>query len=168
MPQGSVLGPLLFLLYISDLPAVCQHSKVTMFADDTNVYGTAHDLNILNKDMTNVVNWMSANKLTVNFEKTNIVVFNKNEKQNSNKLTICQKTIESKDTAKYLGIHIDKELNFRKHIKMVKQKLRKITSSLFQLKRFFRQKTMVKFYKAYVQPVIHYGALIYGCANKTD
>ena len=92
-----------------------------MFADDTNVYGNAHNLNILNKDMTNVVNWMSANKLTVNFEKTNIVVFNKTEKQNSNKLTIGQKTIESKDAAKYLGIHIDKELNFRKHIKIVKQ-----------------------------------------------
>ena len=138
VPQGSVLGPLLFLLYINDLPAVCQHSKVTMFADDTNVYATAHDLNILNKDMTNVVNWMSANKLTVNFEKKNIVVFNKNEKQNSNKLTIGQKTIESKDTAKYLGIHIDKQLNFRKHIKMVKQKLQQITSSLFQLKRFFQ------------------------------
>ena len=92
-----------------------------MFADDTNVYGTAHDLNICNKDMTYVVNWMSANKLTVNFEKTNIVVFNKNRKPNSNQLTIGPKTIESRDTAKYLGKHIDKELNFRKHITMVKQ-----------------------------------------------
>ena len=52
---------------------------------------------------------------------------------------------------------------------MVEQKHQKITSSLFQLKRFFfRQKTMVKPYEAYVQPVIYYGALIYGCANKTD
>ena len=68
---------MLFLLYINDLPAVCHFSKVTMFADDTNVYGTAHDLNTLNKDMTNVVNWMSANKLTFNFEKTNIVVSKK-------------------------------------------------------------------------------------------
>ena len=48
-----------------------------MYAHDTNVYGTARDLNILNKDMTNVVNWMSDNKLTVNFERTNIVIFNK-------------------------------------------------------------------------------------------
>ena len=107
-------------------------------------------------------------KLTVNFEKTNIVVFNKNEKPNSNKLTIGPKTNESKDTAKYLGIHIDKELNFRKHFKTVKQKLQQITSRLFQLKRFLRQRTVVKLYKAHVQPAIHYGALIYGCATKTD
>ena len=105
-------------------------------------------------------------KLTVNFEKTNIVVFNKNEKPNSNKLTIGPKTIESKDTVKYLGIHIDKELNFRKHIKTVKQKLQQITSRLFQLKRFFRQRTMVKLYKAHVQPAIHYGLLFMDALKK--
>ena len=115
-----------------------------MFTDDTNVYGTAHDLNILNKDMTNVVNWMSANKLTVNIEKTNIVVFDKNEKRNSKKFTIGPITTESKDRAKYLGIHIDKKPNFRKHITIVKQKLQQMTSSLFQLKRFVRQRNMVK------------------------
>ena len=51
---------------------------------------------------------------------------------------------------------------------MVKQKRQQITSCLFQLKSFFRQRTMIKLYAAYVQPVIHYRALIYGCANKTD
>ena len=64
-----------------------------MFADDTNVYGTAHDLNTVNKDMTNVVNWMTANKSTANFEKTKIVLFNKDEKPNSNKLIIGTETI---------------------------------------------------------------------------
>ena len=77
--QGSVLGPLLFLLYINDLPNVSKHLSFYLFADDTNIYFEANDLltlqKVMNRELRHVKKWLDANKLALNIDKTNFVVF---------------------------------------------------------------------------------------------
>ena len=79
VPQGSVLGPLLFLIYINDLPNVSKFLPFFLFADDTNIYFKSHDLTrlqkIMNRELKKVKKWLDANRLALNIDKTNFVVF---------------------------------------------------------------------------------------------
>ena len=79
VPQGPVLGPLLFLLCINDLNLAIKHFKVHHFADDTNLLYTNNSIKnpnkFLNKDLKNLTNWLNANKITLNFDKTEMILF---------------------------------------------------------------------------------------------
>ena len=85
VPQGSVLGPLLFLIYINDLPSVSKVLSFYVFADDTNIFYSSHDLitlqKVMNRELKKVKKWLDANQLALNIDKINFVIFHSPQKK---------------------------------------------------------------------------------------
>ena len=113
MPQGSDLGPLLFFLYINDLPNISKILDFYLFADDTNIYYEDVSLQVLekkvNKELKKLNLWLNMNRLSLNVMKTNFVIFNPYNKPLKHNVTIIINRIALKesDHIKYLGVMID-------------------------------------------------------------
>ena len=130
VPQGSVLGPLLFLICINDLYNVIKHSSMFHFAEDTNLLYSNTSLKRINKyinhDLRLIVHRLRANRISLNVSKTNIALFRpKNIKKINKKLKfhlIGQKIIPTTHT-RYLGIIVDEHFSWNQHLKMLKKKL---------------------------------------------
>ena len=111
VPQVSVLGPILFLLYINDLPNICDKLKFFLFADDTNIYLESSNMN---KELEKLYDWLCINRLSLNVSKTNFVIFHAPNK--SKRIVINKEAIDEAKYVKYLGILIDSQLTFKHHI----------------------------------------------------
>ena len=124
VPQGSVLGPLLFILYTNDLPNVLKHSKCILFSDDTTIYQTSHTLTYLREcieyDIECLSDWFRANKLSLNVQKTQFVVFclcPNTTQRNMISIKIGTENIQRVSHAKFLGIIIDYYIVPHRYIK---------------------------------------------------
>ena len=131
VPQGSLLGPPLFLIYINDLPNCLDHSIGRSFADDTNLTFSAVDLSILQTEMSNdlnrIFNWISSNKLTLNILKTDFMVIGSRQRivtlAGSISLSVNGLTLQQVESTKCLGLTIDQFLTWRNHLQSVRQKV---------------------------------------------
>ena len=140
VPQGSVLGPPLFLLYINDLHNSVKYTKTYHFADDTSVILPSTSLEILskqiNKDLFNLSNWLKANKLSLYVMKTELVIFRlrKLKIDNSFKFKLDGKSLVPTKSVKYLGVLLDEHLNnWNEQISQVKMKLNRAIGTLSKL-----------------------------------
>ena len=129
VPQGSVLGPLLFLVYINDLHKCVKYSKVYHFADDTNLLQSDNSLKNVAKQMNfnlkNLSQWLKANKLSLNFSKTELIIFHSSSKKidHSLKFKLDGKRLTANSTVKYLGVLLVNHLIWSKQINYVTTKL---------------------------------------------
>ena len=151
VPQGSVLGPLLFLIYINDLPGACSGSHVCLFADDTSIL--TDNLTILQNDLNDVNSWLQKNKMVLNVEKSQLLVFGKNP-PDVNNTSIDGKRITLCNQAKYLGVYIDDKLNFDYHISTVTKKLAQLNGFIYRGRSVLSSKNLVFHYQNYIKPIV--------------
>ena len=179
VPQGSCLGPLLFLLYINDLPCVLKCSKVTMYADDTSLAHSAKDIeditSTMNAELENLKVWLHGNKLSLNVAKTTSMLIGTRHTIND-KLTaeplranfmISGEQIEQKPSVKYLGVHIDNKLKWKDHIKAVASKVTRAISMIRHAKKFLPKHTLKVLYQGLVEPHFRFCCSVWGTCGVT-
>uniref|UniRef100_A0A3B3B509 Reverse transcriptase domain-containing protein n=1 Tax=Oryzias melastigma TaxID=30732 RepID=A0A3B3B509_ORYME len=165
VPQGSVLGPKLFILFINDLCSVSQAMKMVLFADDTNIFCSGENLNeLLNlatKEMKKIKAWFDCNNLAFNLDKTKIMVFG-NNKNELIQFEINGVKVEVVHENRFLGVIIDDKMSWKPHIKQIQNKVSRSLAILNNVKHLLNYKSLHMLYCSLILPYFSYCAEIWG------
>ena len=172
VPQGSILGPLLFLIYINDISQNLE-SNVKLFADDTSLFSTVYDPNIsaqtLNRDLEKIQQWAYQWKMSFNpdpSKQAHEVIFSKkHSKSNHPYLFFNQQQVLKVSNQKHLGMILDEKLNFNHHIKIITDKVNKSINILRKLRYYVPRQSLITMYKSFIRPHLEYGDVIYDQPN---
>ena len=172
VPQGSILGPILFLLYISDLYKSSNKLNFVHFADDSTVYSKGKNINDLvtmtNQELSKVEAWLNANRLSLNVNKSACSFITNKNILNAPAVQIRNQDITLVDKFKFLGVTVDNKLSFKDHISNICSKISRSYSILFKLSHFIPSQTIKKLYYSMVYPFITYALEVWGKSCKTQ
>ena len=165
VPQGSTLGPLLFLIYINDFRFSLQDSLSNHFADDTCILYSSKEINnlesVINDDLIRASLWLKANKLSLNADKSKLLIFHSKQRNidfDNLVIKLDDFILKPSDYVKYLGIFIDKNLSWDFQIQQLSVKLSRANGIISKLRHFVPKSTLISVYYS-----IFYSHLIYGC-----
>ena len=168
VPQGSTLGPLLFLIYINDIVNCSNILKFILFADDTTVLyenNNINDLNnVLSQEIDKVMKWFSANKLLINLSKTNTMLFSNKRGNPKLHVHIEDTLLEEKPNVTFLGVIIDNKLLWRDHIKLVCSKISKSIGILCYLRHAYPIHILRLLYMSLIFSYLNYCNVVWGSA----
>ena len=168
VPQGSVLGPLLFLIYINDFSNCSEILDFHLFADDANLFYKHKNFKVLeskvSNELVNIHTWLSANKLSLNIDKSNFVIFHPPQRKLPFHVTLSLSGINLNHdySVKYLGITIDSNLSWKSQVNYIAIKIKRTIGILSKLRYYVTLDILVKLYYALIYPFLTYGLISWG------
>ena len=172
VPQGSILGPLFYIIYANDFSRASELLFTIMFADDTSVfiegqsYGNLCEL--LNEELEKCDIWIKANKLTLNLKKTHFMIFHRSRiKCEGVQITIRNENIKETNSIKLLGIIVDNKLKWHEHIIYIKNKVSRAIGIIYKARKYANKQTVKQMYYTFVFPYLIYCCEIWGNTSHT-
>ena len=174
VPQGSILGPLLFILYINDISNVSHKVLPILYADDSNLFVKGNNIDemisMLNAELSKIYEWLNVNRLSLNIDKTQCILFKGKKKKinRTSNVNVSNRIITFVDHIKFLGVTIDSSLTWEHHSKCIRNKMSKGIGILTKAKKNLKRETLTTLYYSFVYPYINYAIEIWGGMKVTE
>jgi hypothetical protein len=178
VPQGSILGPILFLIYSNDLNNHVHLASCNLYADDVLLYCTGNDVNEVQLNLQSAIDcvkeWYDKNRLVVNCQKSNSMLVSTRQRSSfyydasDVKICIDDHVLTEVDCINYLGVKLDSNITWSSHIESLCKDLRSKIGLFTRLRNFLPQKALLKLYNGMIQPKFDYGITVWGYTSEMN